>query len=273
MREMSRLPELPLRPMTLGELLDAAMALLRRRARVLLTCAAVLSVAEQLLLGPMRAAGAMTPPYYGPAENRLDDWWGVTTLGFGTEAAIVTLLGAIAGAAAGPALLGRPHVPRRTRPLVSAGTAFGFGSMAGFSAFLGFIPWFFVYGLFALAGPVLTIDRIRDPFSALGRSAVLAARDRMRGFRVLLAAWLTWFAIRVALGAGWTEVASAIFGGQWGRQPWLGPIAWILADTVAYAALACIAAVLVLDIRMRTEGLAIAIRRSPDPAAALVHVK
>src|SRR3954451_7032102 len=58
--------ELPLRPMTLGELLDAAVELVRLRARPLLVLAGVLAVSEQLVLsGPRRAAG-LPPPFYGP---------------------------------------------------------------------------------------------------------------------------------------------------------------------------------------------------------------
>jgi hypothetical protein len=92
--------------------------------------------------------------------------------------------------------------------------------------------------------------------------------------RILLAGYLTWFAIRFALGAGWTAVAARLSGSQPQWQSWLVPIAWGLADTVAYAALACVAAVLLVDIRMRTEGLDIAIGlargRGAEPAATLV---
>src|SRR5689334_15558696 len=112
--------EFPLRPMTLGELLDAAMALLRRRALPLLCAAAVLAALEQLALAPLRRIAFLSPPYYGPAGEHVTAWWTVTSLGFGSELLIITLLGAYAAAAARPALLGRDvrhrELWRHTRP-------------------------------------------------------------------------------------------------------------------------------------------------------------
>jgi hypothetical protein len=156
-------------------------------------------------------------------------------------------------------------------------TAALFGAGCGLGAYLGFVPWIVLYGLFALAGPVIAIEGGWNPAAAVVRSAALAVRSGLRGWRILLAGYVTWFGIRVALGAGWTEVADTVFSVRTGWQIWLAPIAWALADTVAYAALACLAAVLVLDIRMRTEGLDIAIgrarNRGEDPAATLAHVR
>lgn len=160
---MSAQGELPLRPMTLGELLDAAMALLRRRALPLFCAAAVLAVAEQLVLAPLRTAAYLSPPYYGPAENHFMVWWAVTALGFGTEIFIITLLGALAAAAAGPALLGRAvahrQLWRRTRPLATVATAITLGAFGALGALLGFVPWLIVLGLFGLSAPALVIDR------------------------------------------------------------------------------------------------------------------
>ncbi len=273
---MSAQGELPLRPMTLGELLDAAMALLRRRALPLFCASAVLAVLEQLVLAPLRTAAYLSPPYYGPAETHFLAWWGVTSLGFGSEIFIITLLGALAAAAAGPALLGRPvrdrELWRRTRPLATVATAITLGALGVLGALLGFIPWLLVLGFFGLSAPALVIDRTGN---ALGRSAGLSARSGMRGFWILIVAYLTWFAIRFALGAGWTGLAALVTGADPEFAGWLAPISWALANTVAYASLACLSAALLLDIRVRTEGLDIAISRTRsrggDDAAPLVH--
>jgi hypothetical protein len=118
----------------------------------------------------------------------------------------------------------------------------------------------------------LVIDRARNP---LGRSLVLAARSGLRGFWIMVTAYLTWLAIRFALGAGWSALGTAVTGSQPEWQAWLFPISWGLANTVAYAALACVAAVLLLEVRVRTEGLDIAISRArsrgDDVASALGH--
>jgi hypothetical protein len=274
-------PELPLRPMTLGELLDAAMALLRARALPLLIAGAVLGLLEQALLLPLRSAALVTAPYYGPARGHFGQWWGVTALGFATETVILTLLGALAAAAAGPALLGRPVRHRelwaRTRPLSTVFVALLLGVVGGIALFAGFVPWLIVYGLFGLTAAVLVIDRSGNPFSALARSARLALRGGFRGFWTLLCAYLTWFVIRFALGSGWVWILTELSGGAPGWLTWLTPVAWVLANAVAYSALACVAAVLLVETRIRTEGLDIAIGRArsrgEDDAATLVYAR
>jgi hypothetical protein len=268
--------EFPLRPMTLGELLDAAMALLRRRALPLLCAAAVLAVLEQLALAPLRRIAFLSPPFYGPAEDHVTAWWTVTSLGFGSEILIITLLGAYAAAAARPALLGRDvrhrDLWRQTRPFPTLAAAIVLGAFGALGALAGFVPWLLILGFFGLSAPALVIDR--SGF-ALGRSAALAVRSGMRGAWILIVAYVTWFAVRFALGAGWTELASLVTGAEPEFAWWLAPASWALADTFAYAALACLSAVLLLDIRVRTEGLDIAISRTRalggDDAAPLVH--
>jgi hypothetical protein len=262
---MSAPREIPLRPMTLGELLDAAVSVLRRRARLLLGSAAVLAVAEQVVLAPLRGRAGLAAPYYLPSHD-FAAWWLVVGLGFAIEATIITLLGALAAGAVVPALLGRPvrdrALWRSSRPVATVLTAVIFGGACGSAAVAGFLPWIFVYGLFGLAAPALVIDRSGNPFSALARSARLASRSGLRGCWVRIAAYLVWFAIRFALGAGWIAVLSS-FSGSWPR--WLlvaVPVAWALADTVAYAALACVDAVLLVESRVRSEGLDIAIGRA-----------
>lgn len=274
-------PDLPLRPMTLGELLDAAMSLLRARAVPLLSTAAVLAVLEQALLVPLRTAAFATAPYYAPARGHFGQWWSVTAVGFATEAAVLTLLGALAAAAAGPALIGRRVRQRqlwaRTRPVSTVCTAVLFGVACGAAAFAGFVPWLILYGLFSLAAAGLVIDRSASPFTALARSARLTTRGGLRGFWTLLSAYLTWCAIRFALGSGWVSILSLVSGGLPGWLTWLTPAAWVLANTAAYSALACVGAVLLLETRIRTEGLDIAIGRArsrgEDDSAPLVYVR
>jgi hypothetical protein len=274
-------PELPLRPMTLGEVLDAAMALLRVRALPLLATGVVLALLEQAVLAPLRSAAFLSAPYYGPARGHFGQWWGVTAFGFGTELVAVTLLGGLAAAAAGPALLGRRVRHRdlwaRTRPVPVIGVALvlGFFGAAGF--FAGLFPGLIVYGVFSLTAAVLVVDRAGNPFGALWRSARLATRGGLRGFWALLCAYLTWFVIRFALGSGWVWILTRLSGGEPGRLAWFTPAAWALANAVAYSALACVAAVLLLETRIRTEGLDIAVGRArsrgEDDSAALVYAR
>ncbi len=65
---------LPLRPLTLGELLDAAVALLRGRAKMLLAAGFVLALIEQAVLYNLRV-GTARPPYLLPYDDRLELYW------------------------------------------------------------------------------------------------------------------------------------------------------------------------------------------------------
>ncbi|BCJ51330.1 hypothetical protein Asp14428_28050 [Actinoplanes sp. NBRC 14428] len=271
---MSAQPDLPLRPMTLGELVDAAMTVLRARALPLLVTAGVLAAVEQALLLPLRAAASASPPLYGPARENFGSWWVLVAAGFATEGFIICVLGALASAIAGPALIGRSvrgrELWRRVRPLPTFLAACVFGVLCGASAFAGFVAWIFVYGLFGLVSAVLVIDRS----GLFARAAGLAVRGGMRAAWTRLAAYVTWLAVRVVLGAGWVAVFAWVADGEPGWQAWLTPVAWALGNTVAYAALGCVDAVLLLETRIRTEGLDIAVSRArsrgDDPAAALV---
>lgn len=269
----------PLRAMTAGETLDAAVALLRQRALPLLPVAVVLAAAEQILLFGMRDSAGMRPPYYYvPLDFATVAWWPVVATGFAVEAFIIAVLAAYAGAAAGPALLGRDigHAAlwRRARLLPAAGIALLVAVLCGAAAMAGLVLWPLAYGLTALATAVLTVDRPGNPLVALGRAAGRVVRGGMRGVGVLVLGYATWLVVRIALGAGWLEVAEQfanVSPGPWTR--WAVPVAWTLANAVAYPALACLNAVLLVEIRIRTEGLDIAVGRARsrgvDPAVAV----
>lgn len=274
---------LPMRVMTVGETLDAATALLRARALPLLALAAVLAGAEQLVLAPLRLAAGVGVPVFMPDwdENPVF-WWLVVATGFTLETIIIAVLGAYAGAAAGPALLGRsvPHrsLWRRTRPGSVLVVVVVLALVSWPAALFGVLPWVFLSGLFGLATPALALDRARGPFRALGRSAGLAVREGGRVIWIRMLGYLVWFAIRFALGAGWMALADAFattLSGDW--LDYAVPVAFALANTVAYAALACLDAVLLVDMRIRTEGLDIAIgrrrSRGEDESAELVVVR
>ncbi|MEU4563077.1 hypothetical protein AB0F72_32240 [Actinoplanes sp. NPDC023936] len=262
---------LPMRPMTAGELLDAGAALLRQRAWPLLAAAAPLVAVEQLVLAGMRQRAGLSPPAFLPELGDLGGWWVVVAAGFGMEAAIIALLGGYAGVAAGSALIGT-RARWWTRPWAVAATAVISGVTAALAAYCGFVPWLIVYGLIGMATPALTLARTRHPF---GRSARLATRDGLRPALIRLLGYGTWFLVRFALGTGWVAVASQI---GWAVSDdvvaWVVPIAWGLANTVAYPALACLDAAMLVETRIRSEGLDIEIgrerARGGDGSVALV---
>ncbi|MEV0899449.1 hypothetical protein [Actinoplanes sp. NPDC049802] len=271
----------PMRAMTGGETLDAAVALLRQRALPLLAVAAPLAIVEQVVLFFWRAVLGLEPPVYWPDEPSLS-WWSMISAGFAVEAFVIALLGAYAGAAAGPALLGlrvsHRAVWRRFRPLSAIVLALVLGGVAYAATFGGFLGLILIWLLFGLAPAVLTFDRVRGPLVAIGRSAALSTRAGMRAGGLRLLGYGVWLAIRFALGTGWTAVVG-MFGAVPGVQSWMVwavPAAWAVANTLAYAALACLDAVLVVETRIRTEGLDIAVGRArgrgEDGTAALLVV-
>ncbi|WP_433797062.1 hypothetical protein [Actinoplanes sp. CA-252034] len=273
---------IPLRAMTAGEILDAAVALLRRHAAPLLTLSLALSALEQLLLAKVRtfsSAGGLVFHFWRIKSEQID-WVPAVAAGLAGEAFIIAVLGACAGAAAGPALLGRPlsgrQLLRRARPLPALLLALTLAALTFGAAVAGFIGVIFVYGLAGMATAVLTVDRTANPFTAMGRAVGRATRTGMRGVFLRLLGYLVWLAIRLALGTGWivtADMIAPVTGGAW-WVTWAVPVSWALANAVAYAALACLDAVLLLEIRIRTEGLDISVNRArslgTDPAHALV---
>jgi hypothetical protein len=260
---------IPLRPLTLGELLDSAVGLLRRGAVPLLLAGVAVALAEQAVLWPLRAAADVTAPGYLPHSDRLGEYWLLLAAGFGTEAVAIALLGAPAARAAGADLLGE-RMPAR-RLLAPAGSrlpsvaviALAAGVVTGVCALAGLVPWIFGYGLLGLAAPAVVIDR-RGPGGALVRSVILSARIGARAAVVRVAGYLAWSAVRATLALGAPLLVYVLLD----RPPWLPWAAMALAalvNAVAYAALACLDAALHLETRMRTEGLDIWLGRALRP--------
>ena len=271
---------LPLRPLTVGELLDAAVALLHRHARPMLVAAVGLAALEQALLYPLRLLAQVQPPgYFPPHDDRIAAYWLMLSFGLATEATVVAALGGLAARAATGVVLTRPAPgwrlldPRRGRVPLIALLALVVGAAAGLGAFAGYLPWLVAYGLLGLAVPALVIDET-GPLRALGRSVVLSVRHGLRALWVRLVGYLVWLLIRSALAVGGLALVEFVAS----TDQWIWPVgvlAWILVNAIAYSTLACLDAVLHLETRMRTEGLDIwlarAARHQLTPATLAVH--
>lgn len=260
---------LPLRPLTVGELLDAAVSLLRVHGRALLPVAVVLAAIEQALLAPLRLLAGVEPPAYLPDFPQLrhvELFWLLLAVGAATEVTIIALLGGLTARAAGADLLG--HRPTARQLLNPRGGRFGavavVALVAGASMFVAALAgpaWFVVYALFGLAAPAVVLDRL-GPGRALWRSTKLACRAGLRAAGIRTLGYLAWLAIRVALGLGGYAALDAL---SLGEAEWTAPmsaLAWLLVNTVAYPTLACLDAALHLETRMRTEGLDILLSRA-----------
>jgi hypothetical protein len=267
---------LPLRPLTTGELLDAAVSLLRAYGRVLLPVGAGLAVGEQILLAPLRDLASVEPPYWGPDFKSLGAYWLLFATGCATEVWIIAVLGGLSSRAAVATVLGqhssardllRPRGGRFGRVLLIACV------VAVITFLLALIPPFFLlaYASVGLAVPALIIDRL-GAGRALSRGAALAWRAGARAAGIRLLGYVSWIAIRLALGL--FGVAALEISGL-GGGPWVAPVGvlvWVLVNVVAYSTLACLDAVLHLETRMRTEGLDIWLSRAARHAPLAPHL-
>ena len=258
-------PVIPLRPLTFGELLDAAVQLLRTNARLLLIVAFVLALCEQAVLFPLRTAAGVdgTTDLFSTDDGGI--WWLVFCCGLTTEGVVLALLGGLTGAAAGPALLGAPAPARdllrqwgrRAPALIVLAVAVALILLP--SAVVA-LPWFYFFGAIGLAAPALVVDRV-GPGAALARSLNLAPVG-LRGVAIRLGSYGGWAAIRVAIGWGTGALLATVLPSDALLSQVTTVTVWILANTVVYAALACLDAVLYLESRMRIEGLDVAVGRS-----------
>ncbi|MGC5053544.1 hypothetical protein ACLQ2S_19030 [Micromonospora sp. DT48] len=265
---------LPGRPLTVGELLDSAVLLLRAQAPVLLPFAAVLAAGEQLLLRPLRLAVDATGPLWWPSGlNEFGLFWLLLAFGAATEAMIITLLGNPAARAAAGTLVGRrPTVaelvdPRAARWGATVLLCLVVGAVMLSTSLLG-PTWFLGFALLGAVAPALVVDRVR-PVRAITRSATLALRLGVRAAALRVLGYLLWWLIRVGLSCG-TFVGLSTLGLI--DEGWTNAVAmllWAAVNTIAYAALASLDAVVHLETRIRSEGLDIRISRAPASADLL----
>ncbi len=271
---------MPLRPLTVGELLDAAIALLRARPLRLVGIGALLAVLEQAALYPLRSLADQDSSLL-PATGRLEEFGWLIVAGFATEAMAIAALGAIAAGESGRLLLGRAAPPRPPgRPFAVATATLAVGAVVGLAATpyalvlepLGALGlavsvmvlifcWPLPYGLVGLATPALVVEQ-RGPASAFMRSIRLAGRDLARAAWIRVLGYFSWLVLRFATILGTFALVSVVYGSlpssTVDRLVLAGAAA--VLNTIAYAVLACLDVVLLLEGRMRTEGLDIALR-------------
>ncbi len=186
--------DLPLRPMTAAEVLDAAVGVFRRRPWRLLGLALALAVLEQAALYPLRVAalarrsvdkplGFYTIGDYIHALNaHTGSLWLLLSVGMATEAAVIALVGGVASRSAVGLLLagvrtrpqgsgrvpepahddahadgsGLPRSAEQWGRLVVASAVIGAGAFLTFA--FAAVPWVFWFMFTGLAAPSLIID-------------------------------------------------------------------------------------------------------------------
>jgi len=258
---------LPRRPLTIGELLDAAVQVIRGPAWVLLPLALVFAIAEQGILLPVRDALGVDflDGFQDDFGTTVAALWSITALGLGLEAFIITALGPWAGRAVAADLIGQPlPAGRLIRPrakeiatvLVAAPTAALFSTVGA----LLLIFWVPGYALFGLAGAAAGMER-RGPLSAIARSARLAFRGGMRATRVRILGAISWLILRLGFFSGVSALLSMLplndIAGFW-----VLTAGFVIGNAAAYAFLAALDAATLAECRFRSEGLDIWLSRA-----------
>jgi hypothetical protein len=269
---MTGSPVLPLRPMTIGELLDAAAALLRSRWRSLLAMSLGLAFVEQVIMTTLRMLTIedVLPKYHGDFFGDGTLLWLWITLGLTTEIIIISLLSGPATRVAVAAIRGEDteRLPLLTLDARqwSHTVAFAsiFGLAGGVAAAACYLPWIAVYALFGLSVPALIADRL-PPGRALWRSLRLFRQSGGRTAGIRMLAYGTWLLIRLTItcGAGllvqsgYIDFSTVLFDYF---LIVLG-LAYLAANTAGYAMLACVDAVTHIETRVRVEGLDVVVTR------------
>lgn len=281
MRDHAQAGALPLRPLTTGELLDAAAVLLRSRGLRLLGLGALLALSEQAILFPLRRLADVDITYF-PDESGLFAFAFVIIAGLAMEAFCIAVLGGVAATQAPGAMLGTsaPARPRsRIGPVIAVGVVAAMACGATgwsflvlpvplqvFGLVLAFLAtalvWPIAYGLLGLAAPAAVIDQLA-PVRALGRSLRLASRSFMRAGWIRVLGYLAWLFIRVGLGYATVAIVGLVYSSpsNTADNVIMGLI-FVGVNALAYTMLGCLDVVLHLEARMRFEGLDIALRRS-----------
>lgn len=269
---MTGSPVLPLRPMTIGELLDTAAALLRSRWRALLMMSFTLALVEQVIMTTLRmlTIDEVKPRYLGDLTNDPVTLWLWIVVGLTTEIIIISLLAAPATRTAIAAIRGED--PEQLT-LWTASSRQWSQSMV-FAAILGlmgivaaaacFVPWLAVYAVFGLSVPALIADGL-PAGQAFWRSPKLLRRSGGRTAGIRLLAYFSWLLIRLTVTCGaivlvqsnFIDFSTVLFDYF---MVVLG-LAYLAINTAGYAMLACVDAVLHIETRIRVEGLDVAVAR------------
>lgn len=268
---------IPLRPLSVGDVLDGTFTTIRRNPRATIGLAAVLITLQQALVVGAQLLTGDLPTLTGFESGTLSlDLLG----GFG--GIIGTLLSAVVGAVLTGMLvvvvsedvLGRRvtagQVWARVRPRLGALVVAA--AIAGLLPFVGLIfliiPGVILWGAWSLTTPALVLEGL-GPFRALRRSwqLVWPAFPRVWSIRTLgeLLAILMQYLVVVPFAIGGTLVAFAVGADEGSDLPVVALVVIVLGGIVAGSLtapfLAGVLALLYVDRRMRAEGLDLVLRR------------
>lgn len=280
MPDLTQPGALPLRPLTVGELLDAAVVLLRTRAGKLVGLGVAAALVEQAILFPLRRLADVDRSLL-PGTDRLGQFGLLVVVEFFTEILAIAVLAGTAAVEAPPALLGSRVARGRARlgpMLAGAVLAAAIGALCAWAFVVLLLPlqvfglilailltipsWVVLYGMFGLVTSAVVVDEV-GPVRALGRSVTLSTRTGLRVLWVRVLGYLAWLIIRLSLSLAVVGVVGLFYSSPSNTvDDLLMGATWLVVNALAYPILGCLDVALLLESRMRTEGLDIALRVS-----------
>ncbi|HJQ46226.1 MAG TPA: hypothetical protein VJ870_07880 [Amycolatopsis sp.] len=276
---------IPLRPLSVGEILDGAVATMRRHPALVFGMSALIAVVNAALsLGAgyllLRDQAAVVAP--GPAatqHEQLDYLGALVRQTSGTAGVTVvitvlthTFLAGFMTVVVGKAVLGRPVRLRealaelRPRLLPLLGVTIVYAIVVTVASIFFLIPGIWVYVLFSLAAPALVLER-SGIGESLRRSRLLVRGAWWRVFGVLLLTLIVQeiisviiqipFSLQLFANLDSPATASASLGTQL-----LSALGTVVAETIVTPFVAGATVLLYIDQRMRKEGMDIQLARA-----------
>jgi len=275
----------PLRPLGVGELLDGAFTAVRTNWRVMLGVAAIVSAVSGLLqlavnlsLNDLTTQSFTNDPTADPTSTMFSFSLaadGASIVGAIIEWAGIVFVGGIAAVVVSRAVLGQRttygQAWAQVRPqlLKLFGLTFLVGLAVGIGAILCLLPGLYLAIAFALATPVLVLER-SGITAAMGRSFALTKRAWWRTFGIGLLGYLIVVLISAAIAIPLLLVGvgtSGILSGATNSDGFvtvevLSALASIISGTITYPFVSALITLVYVDRRMRTEGLDIDLMRA-----------
>lgn len=277
--------EMPLRPLTAGEILGGASGIFRRHPRSVLGIAALLVTLQEVLAAAIQLLTADIPTSIdltAGAQLNLSGGLGALIGLLVSTVVGAVLTGMIVVLTAEDTLgrgLGLGEVWQRVAPRLVAltGLALMVGVLAVLGLFLLLIPGLILWSAWALATPALLLERL-GPVRAMRRSWQLAWPDLLRVFAIRFVGVLLSLVILYAIATPFLVIGALIDNSNTGSGD--SAAVWALVFTLIGSILggiiarpfnAGVVALLYVDRRMRAEGLDVALqlqqRRRTPPVA------
>ncbi|SFQ17228.1 Uncharacterised protein family (UPF0259) [Amycolatopsis arida] len=278
---------IPLRPLSLGEILDGSISTIRRHPGVILGFSVAVLAVTQLLnalvltvfMDDFNAAATQDP-----ATLTQDQAWDAIG-GMFSAAGITVVVSVLASTflsgflitVVGKAVLGRPvrfgEVWAEFRPMLLPllGLTIVYTVIVTVGLLLCLLPGVWLYVLFSLATPALVLERGRI-FQAMGRSRLLVQGSWWRIFGILLLALVisTVIAMIISLpfefagsGANMLSPSGPVYTTA---GIWLSALGGLVAGAITQPFVAGVTALVYVDQRMRKEGMDIELARAAGAA-------